>query len=85
MLRIENLSVRLSKKVILQDVFFQIPPAETHVLFGPNGSGKTTLLMTIMGFPEYEVISGRILFQGEDITHLSGGFGEYFHYRPHHK
>ncbi|MBN1225547.1 MAG: ABC transporter ATP-binding protein [Deltaproteobacteria bacterium] len=71
MLRIENLSVRLQKKIILKNVCLQIPPGEVHALFGPNGSGKTTLLMTIMGFPEYEVISGRIIFQGEDITSLS--------------
>lgn len=70
MITIEHLTVKLAKKIILKDVFFQIPPGETHVLFGPNGSGKTTLLMTMMGFPEYEVISGRILFQGKDITSL---------------
>jgi len=71
MLRIENLCVRLQKKMILKNVCLQISPGEVHVLFGPNGSGKTTLLMTIMGFPEYEVVSGRIIFQGEDITSFS--------------
>ncbi|MBW2346027.1 MAG: ATP-binding cassette domain-containing protein, partial [Deltaproteobacteria bacterium] len=32
--------------------------------------GKTTLLMTIMGYPQYEVVAGKIVFKGEDITHL---------------
>ncbi|MBW1707619.1 MAG: ATP-binding cassette domain-containing protein, partial [Deltaproteobacteria bacterium] len=31
---------------------------------------KTTLLMTIMGYPQYEVVAGKIVFKGEDITHL---------------
>jgi Fe-S cluster assembly ATP-binding protein len=35
---------------------------------GPNGSGKSTLANTLLGNPEYEVTSGRILFKGEDIT-----------------
>src|SRR5881409_3597434 len=35
---------------------------------GPNGSGKSTLANTLLGNPDYEVTSGRILFKGEDIT-----------------
>ncbi|MBC7337911.1 MAG: ATP-binding cassette domain-containing protein, partial [Clostridia bacterium] len=35
---------------------------------GPNGSGKTSLLGAIMGFARYRVVSGKIYFQGEDIT-----------------
>ncbi|MFH0844126.1 MAG: ATP-binding cassette domain-containing protein, partial [Pseudomonadota bacterium] len=31
--------------------------------------GKTSLLMTIMGYPQYEVVEGKILFKGKDITH----------------
>ncbi|MGA1875597.1 MAG: ATP-binding cassette domain-containing protein, partial [bacterium] len=71
MIQVDDLSVRLGGKVILKHVHLHIPAGETHVLFGPNGSGKTTLLMAIMGFPEYEIISGRIMFQGEEITQLS--------------
>jgi Fe-S cluster assembly ATP-binding protein len=40
------------------------------VLFGPNGAGKTALMRTIMGFSEYKVIKGRILFNGEDVTYM---------------
>jgi len=44
---------------------------ERHVIFGPNGAGKNSLLMTIMGYPKYKVVQGRILFKDMDITHLS--------------
>ena len=70
MLRIEDLKVALGEKVILQHIDLEIHPGETHVLFGPNGSGKTSLLMTIMGYPQYRVIEGRIEFKGEEITHM---------------
>ena len=33
-------------------------------------AGKSALMRTIMGFSEYRVVKGRILFKGEDITHL---------------
>ena len=33
------------------------------IIAGPNGSGKTSLLMTIMGFPDYKVTSGSIIFK----------------------
>ena len=70
MLQIEDLQVKLGNKEILKHIDLEIQPGETHILFGPNGSGKTTLLMTIMGYPQYEVVAGKIVFKGEDITHL---------------
>jgi Fe-S cluster assembly ATP-binding protein len=71
MLQIEDLRVELADKVILQHIDLEIKPGETHVLFGPNGSGKTSLLMTIMGYPQYRVVSGKIVFKGVDITRAS--------------
>ncbi len=71
MLEIEGLHVAIDEDEILHGVNLTIKTGETHVLFGPNGSGKTTLLMTIMGFPKYKVTSGKIIFNGEDITELS--------------
>ncbi len=70
MLQIEDLRVKLGEKIILEHIDMEIGQGETHVLFGPNGSGKTSLLMTIMGYPQYKVVRGRILFKGEDITEL---------------
>ena len=70
MLRIEDLRVELADKVILKHIDLDLNPGETHILFGPNGSGKTSLLMTIMGYPQYKVTGGKIVFKGEDITHL---------------
>jgi len=71
MLLIEDLQVKLGNKKILKHIDLEIKPGETHILFGPNGSGKTSLLMTIMGYPQYKVTGGRILFKGEDITHMT--------------
>ncbi len=41
---------------------------EVHALMGPNGSGKSTLAAALLGSPDYEITSGRILFLGDDIT-----------------
>ena len=70
MLQIEDLWVEVQGREILKGINLRIGPGETHCLFGRNGSGKTTLLVTLMGFSGYKVKHGRILFKGEDITHL---------------
>jgi len=70
MLQVEDLEVKLADKEILKHIDLEIHPGETHILFGPNGSGKTSLLMTIMGYPQYRVTGGKIVFKGEDITHM---------------
>jgi len=70
MLSIEDLRVEVEGREILHHVDLEINQGETHVLFGPNGSGKTTLLMATMGFPDYQITGGKILFKRKDITHM---------------
>ena len=70
MLFVEDLKVEIDGNTILQHIDLEIQPGETHILFGPNGSGKTSLLMTIMGYPQYKVVAGKMVFKGEDITHM---------------
>ena len=66
--QIEGLHVSVAGTEILKGVDLTIQPGEIHALMGPNGSGKSTLANTLLGNPDYEVTSGRILFKGEDIT-----------------
>ncbi|MGO9781195.1 MAG: metal ABC transporter ATP-binding protein [Streptosporangiaceae bacterium] len=49
LLRLDGISVRLSGRVILNDVSFAIRPGEFTGLIGPNGAGKTTILRVILG------------------------------------
>ena len=50
----------------IQNVTFEVGAGEVVGLMGPNGAGKTTLLNLIAGV--YRPDTGRILFQGKDIT-----------------
>ena len=70
MLKVEGLTVEVDGKLVLRDINLEVSKGEVHVLFGPNGSGKSSLIMSILGFPAYRVVSGRILFKGQDITSL---------------
>ena len=54
---------------ILNHISLTIPDTGLTVFTGPNGGGKTTLAKAIMGLVELD--SGTILWNGEDITHLS--------------
>ena len=70
-LKIVDLHVSVSDKPILQGVDLSMSRGETHALMGPNGSGKSTLGLAIMGHPNYEVTSGRIELNGENINEMS--------------
>lgn len=71
-LKIKNLSTNVGeeKMPILRNVDLEVGRGETHIIMGPNGAGKSTLGFTIMGSPAYEIESGNITFEGEDITDL---------------
>ena len=68
LLDVQNISVRVEEKQVLSNVNLQIQSGETHVLLGPNGAGKSTLGNAIMGNPVYTLTSGKIIFDGQDIT-----------------
>ena len=70
MLKIEDLTVEVNGKTLLHDVNLEVKKGYTNVLFGPNGAGKTALMRTIMGFSEYKVVKGQIVFNEEDITDM---------------
>lgn len=70
MLEIKNLHVSINGNEILHGINLNITNGEVHALFGPNGSGKSVMIMTIMGYPEYKVTEGYILFNGKDIAEL---------------
>ena len=70
-LEIKDLHVNVEDKEILHGVELSIGADEVHVLMGPNGTGKSTLGYAITGHPRYTVASGKIIFDGEDITEMS--------------
>jgi Fe-S cluster assembly ATP-binding protein len=70
-LEIRNLHVSVGDKPILKGVDLTVKQGEVHALMGPNGSGKSTLANALMGHPKYQVTSGRVLFQGQDVLAMT--------------
>lgn len=64
---IQDLHVEIEGKEILKGVNLTINTSEIHAIMGPNGTGKSTLASAIMGHPKYEVTSGSITLDGEDV------------------
>jgi Fe-S cluster assembly ATP-binding protein len=70
MLEIENLSVSVYGKSILENLSLTVRAGEVAAIMGPNGSGKSTLSYVIAGKPDYEVTSGAIRLDGENLLEL---------------
>ena len=66
----ENVSFSYEKgKEVLHDVSFSVKPGESVALVGPTGAGKSTIVSLISRF--YDVQSGRILIDGQDISKVT--------------
>jgi branched-chain amino acid transport system ATP-binding protein len=68
LLRTQALSIRFGGLSALDNVDFEIGRGEIRAIIGPNGAGKSTFFNCLTGV--LRPTSGRILFNGEDITGL---------------
>lgn len=64
MLKVQNLSVRLGQKQIIENLSFSVDEGHWLMIAGPNGAGKSTAVRAITRGVDY---SGEILFNGHDI------------------
>ncbi|KAJ2716790.1 ATP-binding cassette-type vacuolar membrane transporter Hmt1 [Coemansia spiralis] len=64
----DNVSFAYDKQPTLRNISFKVPAGSTVAIVGPSGSGKSTILRLLFRF--YDVQSGRILIDGQDIRNV---------------
>ena len=69
LLRTEDLGIRFGGLAALDGVNFEVGRCEIRAVIGPNGAGKSTFFNCLTGV--LRPSSGKILFNGDDITGLS--------------
>ena len=67
----KNISVTVEDIPVVSDVSLDIKPGTVNVCMGHNGSGKSSLVLAVAGHPFYQINSGSIFLDGQDITDLS--------------
>lgn len=68
MLDVQDVSVRINHRTIVDGVTFHVAENDFFMLIGPNGAGKSTLIKAIMRICGYQ---GRVLLNGCDILSIS--------------
>src|SRR5205807_6496514 len=68
MLVAQSVNRHFEGMVAVDGVSLEVPPGQITGLIGPNGAGKSTFLAVLAG--TLPASSGRISFDGEDITRL---------------
>jgi branched-chain amino acid transport system ATP-binding protein len=68
LLQIRALTKRFGGVLASDGISLDVPAGELHAIIGPNGAGKSTLIGQLAG--EISPDSGRIFFNGRDITRL---------------
>ena len=71
MLKINNLTVKVLDKTILEDFSLEINSGEIHVLMGQNGAGKSTIAKVLLRDIHYEVMKGDITLHGKDLLKMN--------------
>lgn len=69
LLALKNIDIAYGDLTVVKDFSLDVDAGEFVSLLGPSGCGKTTTLRAIAGF--LGVASGKIILNGEDITHES--------------
>jgi len=68
-LKIQNVSLSIQGRLIVNNVSIVVNPGEVVGLMGPNGAGKTTTFNVAVG--NIKPDKGEVLMNGENITNLS--------------
>jgi Fe-S cluster assembly ATP-binding protein len=70
-LDIHDLHANVGDTEILRGISLSVGAGEIHAIMGPNGSGKSTLAQVLAGHPAYEVTSGTVTYDGEDLLAMA--------------
>ena len=70
LLEVRGLCASVNGVEILKDLDFAVKSGEVHAIMGQNGSGKSTFAKVLAGHPAYEVTSGSVLFEDQNLLAL---------------
>jgi len=73
LLSINNLTVAVGSKMLVNQVSFDVPPGKIVAIAGGSGSGKTTIGLSILRLlsPSLRIEQGKIIFEGKDLLGFS--------------
>jgi Fe-S cluster assembly ATP-binding protein len=69
-LEIKDLNAGVEGKQILKGIDLTINEGEVHAIMGPNGSGKSTLAAILAGREGYDISSGQVIYNGQDLLEM---------------
>ena len=73
MLKIENVSKRYGKKLVVDNISIELDKPEVFGLLGTNGAGKTTTIRMLLGILKKD--SGTITWNGSEVDRKKVNFG----------
>ena len=66
-----DVHVTVEDKEVVKGVSLTIKPGEVHAIMGKNGSGKSSLSNALAGHPAYQISSGKVTLDGQDLLEMA--------------
>lgn len=66
MVQLKNVTKRIGRRNIVDNLSFDIPAGQVFGFLGPNGAGKTTTIRMMVGL--IKISQGDIIIKGQSIT-----------------
>ncbi|MCP4582943.1 MAG: Fe-S cluster assembly ATPase SufC [candidate division Zixibacteria bacterium] len=68
---VKDVHVKIEGQEVVKGVSLEIRKGEKHALMGLNGSGKSSLANALAGHPNYEITSGEVYLDGENLLDMN--------------
>ena len=81
-INIKNINIKIEKRYLIKNLYFDIKKNSKTLIIGPSGSGKSSLINFLLGIKQFNTARGKILIDNKKISNSERKWKSLFSYVP---